>query len=185
MVERAFAYLKAELAPGEGGPPVELREDDEPVLRPLGNRLLVAYLVDEGSHFRYVDQRAVRAAGCTLDELHAKAIGNLVARFGGGLRVVQVGAAYAVLADGNIEASLLLVDGLWDGPFRQFVAGEYAAVVPARDVLVFGDAASPAAIADLEATVARLRAAPAVDHRLIDDVLVRVDGRWQRRVTAA
>jgi len=47
--KKSFAYLKPSLAAASGGVAVERR--DAPVLRDLGNGLLVAYLIDEGDRF--------------------------------------------------------------------------------------------------------------------------------------
>lgn len=178
LCSRAIAYLKPRL--DDDGPiDLELDADDSPIFLDLDNGLLVAYLVDQGDHFSYVQGRHLRGAKIAEDELHAIGLANLARQANGIARVVPYGDIFAVLAGGNFEASFLLLDDFWDDEFRACVAGTFAAVVPARDILAFGDLDSPAAVAQLEAVVARSREGP-VDHLLIESMLTRVDRRWQR-----
>lgn len=51
MLERAIAYLRPDLTDEPGVPDVILAEEHAPVLRPLGNGMLVAYLIDERRPF--------------------------------------------------------------------------------------------------------------------------------------
>ncbi len=110
--------------------------------------------------------------------MHGLAVANLALHAREHAQVVSTGDIFAVVSGGNFEASYLLLDNLWDEDWREFVAGPFAAVVPARDVLAFGDRESPAAIAQLRAVIARAGAGK-IDHRLIDAMLTRVDGRWR------
>jgi uncharacterized protein YtpQ (UPF0354 family) len=71
---RAIAYLKPSLPASDA---VELPEHDEPVLTDLSNGLLVAYLVDQGDHFEYVQRRHLADANLTEAALHQNAVNNL------------------------------------------------------------------------------------------------------------
>ncbi len=178
---RAIAYLKpsgsARSFAASGYP----TEEDAPLLRDLANGLVVAYLVDQGDHFEFVQYHHLRAADLDEDTIHALAVANLALHAREHAQVISTGDIFAVVSGGNFEASYLLLDNLWDEDWRELVAGSFAAVVPARDVLAFGDCESPAATAQLREVVARAGAGK-IDHRLIDAVLTRVDGRWRRTV---
>jgi len=74
---RAIAYLKPNLTNDESEATVSLKHEDSPVLRDLHNGLLVAYLVDEGTRFDYLQNRHLVAAGIDEERLHKTAVGNL------------------------------------------------------------------------------------------------------------
>ena len=157
---------------------MELDESQSPVFRDLGNGLLVSYVVDRGSHFEFVTHGQLADQGLSVDELHRRGVDNLAdAVAQQGLQVHPHGAYFAAIAGGNLEASLLLLDDLWDRDFRPFVAGDYLVAVPARDVLAFASADDPAAHAQLRDMIARVW--PASDHLLSDALFTRADGAWQ------
>jgi len=80
---------------------------------------------------------------------------------------------------GDFEASVILLDDLWDREFRQFVTGEYAAAIPARDMLAFCDSSSADGIAELQRIIERVQ--PTGDHLLTKTIYVRRDSKWQPR----
>ena len=86
---------------------------------------------------------------------------------------------FAFLMHGDFEASVILLDDLWDGEFRQFVKGEYAAAIPARDMLAFCDSTSADGIAELQRIIQRVQ--PTGGHLLTKMIYVRRGGRWQPR----
>jgi hypothetical protein len=59
--------------------------------------------------------------------------------------------------EGNFEASVLLLDTVWDISLAKHVNGNFVAAIPARDVLAFGDSTSPEAIAELRDVIKRLK----------------------------
>jgi len=111
LCSSAIAYLKAEGGPG---PALELRPPNEPILRSLGNGLLTAYAVDGGETFYLVQRRHLSEVGLTESELHKRALTNLYNLARKRLEVRPYQGIYVVLMGGNFEASLLLVDSLWD-----------------------------------------------------------------------
>ena len=80
------------------------------------------------------------------------------------------------MAGGNFEASLILLDDLWDGAFQQFVDGPRAVAIPARDILVFADARRADACGELRDVIARVW--PGGDHLLSDKLFTRTAGAW-------
>ncbi len=170
--ERAIVYLKADLT-GESGDAVSMVGDDEPILRNLGNGLLVAYLVDEGDHFSYVQRRHINLAGLSESALHEKAIANLAALLA--QREARLHAAVngvsAIIFDGNFEATLILVDSLWDEELAHLAPNGFVVAIPTRDVLAFCDAQSRMGIDELRRVIARTQGG---DHPL-QPVLYRRD----------
>jgi hypothetical protein len=135
--KQAMPYLKPSLSEGE--PAIVIIGRQEPVLHNLGNGLLVAYLIDRGDDFRYVQRGHLEDSGVTEDELHQHAVLNLAEFARAKLRVESHGGVYGAFVDGNFEASLILVDSLWDDELSSFVTEEFVVTVPARDILAFCD----------------------------------------------
>ena len=154
----SVAYLKRALPeePLPGEKFVELSYADTPVMKDLDNGLLVAYLVDEGDSYGYVQYRDLESSGVTESEVHAAGIANLFVLAEQQLQVKQYGSLFTLLVGGTFEASMILLDDLWERSLAPYVEAPFVVAIPARDVLAFGDAASPAAIRELNAVVARL-----------------------------
>jgi uncharacterized protein YtpQ (UPF0354 family) len=180
---RAVAYLKPNPTDDVRGPTISLGHEDSPVLRDLHNGLLVAYLVDEGTRFGYVQNRHLCAAGVDQDTLHKTAIDNLYALAERHLRIQPYGPVFTLFMEGNFEASVLLLDTVWDVSFARHVQGEFVAAAPARDVLAFGDSSSPEAVAELRAIIGRVTASGA-DHQLSTSLYCRRRGIWLLHSTA-
>jgi uncharacterized protein YtpQ (UPF0354 family) len=175
FVDRAVAYVKAQV-PENGSAAIELSREDSPIMRPLTDGLLICYIVDEGDSYHYVQQRHLDRAGVDPEELHTVGIRNLEKLAANrDLRVQPYGAIHAVLMGGDFEASLILLNQLWDEHFRQFVSGDYAIAIPARDVLAFCDDDSEEGIGELEQLFARI--APMDDHLISDKIYVRREGK--------
>lgn len=94
----------------------------------------------------------------------------------GKVTIRQNGPTWALFFDGNLEASLILLDEMWDSALRSYHSGEPVIALPARDVLCFCDASSPAGVAELRALVSRLW--PEGDHLISDRLFRRRGGRW-------
>jgi uncharacterized protein YtpQ (UPF0354 family) len=172
----AIAYLKGKVAPSVPAE-VTLSHEDSPVFLDFAGDLLVSYAVDEGSWYRLVQQRDLERDGLSAEDLHPSGLEdllNLAAERG--VRVQPSGAIFAVLMGGDFEASLLLLDSLWEQSFRQFVPGDYVAVAPARDILAFCDSSSAAGIEELRQVIARTY--PSCDHLLSDKLYLRRNGAW-------
>lgn len=177
FTSRAIAYLKTQIA-DDNGPVIALSQDDSPVLRPFSVPLLASYVVDAGESYEFVQNRHLVEDGIDEEALHRIGLENLAQLLNDrSTRVQPYGNIFAVMMGGDFEASLILLDPLWDEHFRQFVSGDYAVVVPARDVLAFCDASSTAGVDELRQVVHRVF--PDGDHLLSDRVHVRRQGTWE------
>lgn len=77
---------------------IGLPHDDAPVLKPLNAELLVAYVIDTGDSFEYIQNRDLQTDSVSEAELHAIGIGNLSALVASGqLRIAPHGAVFAVV----------------------------------------------------------------------------------------
>lgn len=176
FTSRAIAYLKANVT-DTNGPAITVSRTETPVLRSYVEPLLLSYVVDAGNYFELVQERHLEQDGLDDQTLHRIGLKNLAQLVGQRpTRVHPYRDIFAVTMGGDFEASLLLLDPLWDQHFRQFVRGDYAAVVPARDVLAFCDASSTAGLDELRQVVQRVF--PGGDHVLSDRLYVRRSGSW-------
>ncbi len=172
---RAIAYLKMQVSE-ECLNEIALDFADSPVLRQIGHGLLVAYLVDEGEHFSYVQNRHLVDAGMSIEELDECAMGNLARFANEKAEVHQYGNIFAVLCGGNFEASLLLCDQFWDTWYSELAPQGFVAAFPCRDILAFGDSGSTSTVQELNALCGRAQGG---DHPLTTELFRRVEGAWQ------
>lgn len=170
----ARIYLKRR-APDDEPADVVLTGGDDPVIFDFGCGLLETFLVDEGDRFSYVQQRHLRAAGWTEARLRQTAIRNLEIFSEGRLRIHQAGPVWALILDGNFEASLLAFGALWDDLLRDYAPHGPIAAVPCRDVLAFCDAESDEGIAELRRVIERVSPAR---YAIASQPLRRLAGRW-------
>ncbi|HSY16872.1 MAG TPA: DUF1444 family protein [Candidatus Acidoferrales bacterium] len=176
---RSIAYLMGS-ASENGRPIVKLLPKDNPVVRLFLEELHICYLAGNEESYEYIQNRHLEEDGVSPDELHQIGLRNLkrltIER---NFRVQPYGNVFAFMMNGDFEASVMLLDEFWDGEFQKFVAGQYAVAVPARDVLVFCDAQSPAGIVELQQIIDRIW--PAGDHLVSNKIYLRQHHTWQVR----
>lgn len=101
---------------------------------PLNDDLIVLYAFDSENSIRFASREDVESTGLAGRALRTRAIDNLMAYLPGVQREGDDSLSLLV-ADGNYEASLLLVDEIWSRDvFR--VAGDIVVFVPTRDVVL-------------------------------------------------
>jgi len=171
--ERAIAYIKA--ATPIGGSAGAVPPGAAPVLREFCEGLVVSYVVDQDGQFVYVQERHLEAAGMQADTLHHIGLANLAARADGQVRVQRHGPVCAVFFDGNFEASLMLLDDVWENGLAGLVQHGYTVTAPARDILAFCDADSRDGATELRQIVARVAGG---DHLLTPNLYRREGKRW-------
>ena len=173
---QAVAYVKGIVPEDDASPVVKVADDCAPVMRKLCEGLLVAYLVEEGRYFRYVQGHHLKEAGITRAELDELAIENLRSTARGRVVVDSYGPVMTARLDGNLEAGLLLLDEFWDVAMRDHVGSSPIVAVPSRDVIAFCSGDSAAGRAELRAVISRVWSGG--DHLVSDSLLSRRDGRW-------
>ena len=176
MCRNAIAYVKAEILDDLGDRPVvTLGPQDSPVVRSLCKGLLSTYLVDAGDRYLYVNRRHLLRAGVTEEQLHSRAVDNLLARAEERLEVRPYREAYFVLMGGDFEGSLLVADSFWETSVAHLCPHGVVVAAPARDLLAFSDLTSSEGVAELRGFIARAEKA---DHPLTPILLRRTAGSW-------
>ena len=167
--------VKAVVADDDASTVVDLPSDAVPISRPLVAELIVMYAVDYPDRFEFIAGRHLRENRISEAELHELALSNLPSR----LPQIEMhgnSPCHMITAGGNMEATLLLHDTLWD-QLAEHLPGEPMAVVPARDLLFVSGAGWDGAVEFLTA-VANEELQDA-RYALSKCLLVRRSGRWQ------
>jgi uncharacterized protein YtpQ (UPF0354 family) len=131
--------------------PIVLPEGDVPVWEELTGNLHVAYVFDLPGMFRYVSPRDCARLRLPVGDLRALAVRNLTRRRPRP-QIKEAPAAAMFVLDGDLEASLLLVDHLWEQIGPQ-LPGDLIAAVPSREALVVTGSQVPGGIAALTRAV--------------------------------
>jgi hypothetical protein len=173
-LNRAMPYLSPATSADDTAPLYAYGSSDGPIVRTFSTTLIVTYMIDEPGALVFVRERDVDRSG--RDALHARAVENLRAHAAKRkLRFEPKGTTYLAKLDGQHDASLLLLDELWDPPTR--IAdpdGELVAAVPARDTLLFTGSTARGGVPELRATIARS------SHRgLSPELYVRRNRAWE------
>jgi uncharacterized protein YtpQ (UPF0354 family) len=111
-----------------------------PFTRPLAGDLVVAYAVDDGAVFRMINAGEVAGLGVTGERVHEVSVENVRRRVN-----LEVGGRPPVLVlecGGDLEACLLLIDGVWP-QLAVHLPGEVVVGVPTRSVVFVTGSGSP------------------------------------------
>lgn len=120
--------------------------------QPFVADLFVVYAVDLPEQLAFLSDSDVTALGLTAEKLRSRAILNLQERLPDVTRHGD-GPLFMLTAGGTFEASLVLLDEIWQ---RQLAAVEGGLVVaiPARDVLLFSQIDAEGAIQQMRGQIA-------------------------------
>jgi uncharacterized protein YtpQ (UPF0354 family) len=175
VCSRAIAYLKVKEF-GSSENEVSLSHGDSPIITSLNNSLCVTYVVDEGGHLKYLQYRDCDKSGLSEVEVHKIGVENLAGLARERIQITPYGNIYAVMLDGNFEASLILVDSLWEKGLAHLAPNGFVAAIPARDILAFCDADSAEGIAELLQLIERIQNG---DHMLSREIYRRGVNGWR------
>ncbi len=128
-----FPRLYAAL-PSTGRTDVTLSPADSPVEARLAGDIIILYGRDLGTHYEIISNKELATYSLTREQLHEVAVENL-SNTKKEIRLHQAGGIYFLRCDGDLEASLLLHEGIWDYVQDQ-LGGDILASVPARNVLL-------------------------------------------------
>lgn len=137
---------------------------DAPIARPFSKSVLVHYIVDEPGALVYIRERDVGAE--LREDLHLCALDNLRRRAESRRpRFEARGTTQRAKWCGTYDASLLLLDELWDHRGAHLVAA-----VPARNTLLFAESKGEDVLAEMRTHVAKTS--------LSAELFVRRDKQW-------
>jgi hypothetical protein len=173
------APLEMSLGDGQKFPP-----GSEPVVRAVQGVFAVWYMVDAGDFYTMASKAEMKKAGLTPDQLHWLGMRNLEAQVNGkpGLKLLPQGSFHGLVMGGQFEASLVLVDQLWDGPLKEHAPNAPVVAIPAKDMCAFCDVTSTEGIGELRRIVARVKASG--DKIISERLFIRKDGKWREFVEA-
>lgn len=166
-VARALPLLDAAGSPDETRPLQAFSEDNALVARSFNEGYVISYVVEEPGALAFVRWRDVR--GGDVEKLHDIALANLRVRSNAKLRLAPREGFVDVVLDGKFDASLLLLDELWDGPgiVARAVTSPIVAAAPSSESLLVASASAKDGMKHL----ASLR---------VPMLLVRRTGVWDR-----
>ncbi|MCW2936436.1 MAG: hypothetical protein JWM19_7398 [Actinomycetia bacterium] len=152
---------------------------DEPVIERLAGDLLVMYAFDLPGRFEFVARRHCEALGLVAGDLRALSVRNLVARRSKP-QVKRTDQVVMLILDGDLEASLLLVDMLWD-QLASKIPGDLIAAVPARDTLAVTGTGLDGGVAVLNRAARKVWDSPGGNRKLLltPSLLIRQGNSWQ------
>ncbi len=101
---------------------------------PLNDELVVIYVQDNQRSVRLLDRKSILSLGLQPELLRKHAVANLGRRLTG-VQTRENKGLYLFELDGFYEASLMLIDDIWQSPALK-VDGEIVVALPARDVLM-------------------------------------------------
>jgi len=191
----AFAESLGELPPldpnnivpiiKERGWPEEVRADarrrggKEPadqVVEKFNDQLVIVYAEDTPLNIRYVTADILEKAGVDRRKLRQLAVANLRRKLPD-IKTHKGPVISMLTAGGNYEASLLLLDELWNGG-RFKVDGDIVIAVPSRDVLLITGSKNSAGIARLRELAGQIMSES--NYTLTTDLFVYRKGEFQR-----
>ncbi len=176
---RALPYLSPVQSVDETAPVHAFGSSDAPISRLFSNTLVITYMIDEPGALVFVRQRDIDKDG--REALHARALENLRAHANRRkLRFEPAGPTFVAKLDGQHDASLLLLDELWDPPTRVAdLDGDIVATVPSRGMLVFSGSGVRGGVPRLRAAAANRPKERGGERELSRELFVRRGGAWE------
>lgn len=139
--KEAVAYLKPIVKEDLEEECFILSEENSFVHTFFNEDLMITFLVEDhqNDYFQYVQNKHISEEGLDEEQLVEIGINNLYKLADEKeLRVHTLSeGCFALILDGNFEASLIVLDDLWEHSLKEFVSNGYAVAIPARDILCF------------------------------------------------
>jgi uncharacterized protein YtpQ (UPF0354 family) len=165
-----LAEMKKMARENAGKGPVEHLHED------FNEELVIVYAEDRDSGVAYPSAAVFQELGIERKDMRALACENLK-KLLPELQRVGADGYYILTADGNYEASLLLLEGLWT-PEKLEVKGEIVVAIPARDTLFVTGSEEKEGLAKVKAAAAKVAAESA--YRLTPTLFVFRAGKFVR-----
>jgi uncharacterized protein YtpQ (UPF0354 family) len=147
---------------------------DAPIQEQLTKGLYIYYVFDLPDSVRFLTTSDMKRLNIPQTQLRTKAIDNLGRMMRSKIGVEQKGALYLLRADGNYEASLLLLDPIWK-PENFRAKGDLVAYVLARDTVLITGAEEEDALRAAEAIAEKSDKLP---YFISKNPYIRRNGAW-------
>ena len=141
---------------------------------PYNTDLFIVYAEDSGKNIRYFSEDVLKDLGIKREELRSMAVKNL-RRILPKIELHGGPDVFMMTAGGDYEASLLLLDSIWQSDQIK-VKGETVVAIPARDTLLITGSKNKEGIKIVRATAAKL--ATDAPYRLTTNLFVYRNGAF-------
>lgn len=140
----------------------------------LNPELIILYAEDSPKSLRYLTPESITLAKLDKEQLRELAVKNL-RRLLTDIQIHGDNGIFMVTAGGTYEASLLLLDELWnDG--RMKVDGDYVVAIPSRDMLLVTGSNNQPAVQKIRALAKKIRSESS--YSLTSDLFVYRSGKF-------
>jgi Protein of unknown function (DUF1444) len=146
-----------------------------PLIASWVSDLTIGYAIDQPNSLQYLTPAKCESLGIELKEVHGLALSNLKKVLPPIQRHGET-SIFMLSAGGNFEASLLLLDDLWEAQ-EELVSGRLVVAVPARDMILFASDQSEDGLRQLRESISSIWQG---GNQLVSQhLLVREANRWQ------
>lgn len=166
---------------GDGADKDAIRVDITVRTAPLSAPLAIVYAHDHGDDdnvLRYLTTAEQQSLDLSDDALYELALSNLRRQLGN-LKMHSVGNYFAFTCGGLFEATLMLLDEVWERTERELTDGDtVVAAVPAKDLIFFAARSNETGLNEIRALLERIEADGNLN--LSRHLFARQNGTWSR-----
>jgi len=155
---------------------LKLEGPNAPVLRNFFGSLYVSYAFDLPSVFQAVLGEDQKRLNLTDDQLHEAALRGVERRALPLLKLHRDSDYFALTCGGNFEATLLLIDSVWNQARTELTQDDVVAFAPSKDLLFFCAKNSHEGRSKLQSLRARIKSDGHLT--LAPDFLLREGHKW-------
>ena len=178
MISSSLPYLKTKIneSTNKFEEEITISELSFPVQMNLNDKLHIEFLMDKGSLYQYIVKEFLDKSGLSLEELLKNSINNLWTKIENGLKLMPVGNVKGLIIGGDFEASLFIIDDIWDRTFFDESKGDIIVAIPARDMIIFGYSKIDSTVQELENIVEQTWKSG--DHLITKQLYIRQNSEW-------
>ena len=143
----------------------------------LNDKLVIVYAEDTEKNLRFLSQKDMNKIPIKREELRTLATDNLRRLLGSTIDIRSGNGKYMITAGGTFEASLILMNELWNGD-KFKVDGDIVIAIPSRDVLLVTGSKNKEALATLKSLANQVVAN--ASYRLTNELFVYRSGKFEK-----
>ena len=175
LCKKALPYLRSV---GEEINDENANEENKTYIDSYNEELCITYLIDEDSmNPRFIINKNLVDENISEEELKKIALNNLIKKINEDLKIQEYNSGvYNMVLEGNLEASLILVEPLWEAVLNEYITDDYIVTIPTREVITFCDSSSKEGIEALKSVCESVK--EEAEEMLTDTLYCRKDGQW-------